>query len=44
MKGKYFKIKVLAIVSFCLIAVGFTGSYKMICEVQRRADEEIEKK
>ena len=44
MKGKYFKIKVLAIVSFCLIAVGFTGSYKMLCEVQRRADEEIEKK
>ncbi|MBF1299940.1 MAG: hypothetical protein HXM97_02805 [Parvimonas sp.] len=44
MKGKYFKIKVLALVSFCLIAVGFTGSYKMLCEVQRRADEEIEKK
>lgn len=44
MKGKYFKIKVLAIVSFCLIAIGFTGSYKMLCEVQRRADEEIEKK
>lgn len=44
MKGKYFKIKVLAIVSFCLIAIGFTGSYKMLCEVQRKADEEIEKK
>lgn len=44
MKGKYFKIKVLAIVSFCLIAVGFTGSYKMLCEIQRKADEEIEKK
>lgn len=44
MKGKYFKLKVLAIVSFCLIAVGFTGSYKMFCEVQKRVDEEIEKK
>lgn len=44
MKGKYFKIKVLAIVSFCLIAVGFTGSYKMLCEIQRKVDEEIEKK
>ena len=44
MKGKYFKLKVLAIVSFCLITVGFTGSYKMFCEVQKRVDEEIEKK
>ena len=31
MKGKYFKLKVLVIVSFCLITVGFTGSYKMFC-------------
>lgn len=44
MKGKYFKLKVLAIVSFCLITVGFTGSYKLFCEVQKRVDEEIEKK
>lgn len=44
MKEKYFKLKVLAIVSFCLITVGFTGSYKMFCEVQKRVDEEIEKK
>ena len=44
MKGKYFKLKVLVIVSFCLITVGFTGSYKMFCEVQKRVDEEIEKK
>ncbi len=44
MRGKYFKLKVLAITSFSLIAIGFTGSYKMFCEVQRRVDEEIEKK
>ena len=42
MRGKYFKLKVLAIASFSLIAIGFTGSYKMFCEVQRRVDEEIE--
>ena len=44
MKGKYFKLKVLSIFSFSLIVVGFTGSYKMVCEVQRRVDEEIDKK
>lgn len=44
MRVKYFKLKVLVIVSFCLITVGFTGSYKMFCEVQKRVDEEIEKK
>lgn len=43
MRGKYFKLKVLAITSFSLIAIGFTGSYKMFCGVQRRVDEEIEK-
>ena len=44
MRGKYFKLKVLTITSFSLIAIGFTGSYKMVCEVQKKVDEEVDKK
>lgn len=44
MREKYFKLKLLAITSFLLIAIGATGSYKMGCEIEKKVNEEIEKK
>ncbi|BFT65638.1 hypothetical protein [Parvimonas parva] len=43
MKGKNFKLKVLAIASACLIVVGFTGSYYMLAEIQSGIDREVMK-
>ena len=44
MRGKYFKLKVFAIISFFLIVIGATGTYKMSCEMQKKVTKEIDKK
>lgn len=44
MRGKYFKLKVFAIISFSLIVIGATGTYKMSCEMQKKVTKEIDKK
>ena len=44
MRGKYFKLKVFAIISFSLTVIGATGTYKMSCEMQKKVTKEIDKK